>query len=252
MNGSVAISCFPESALRYLDGYAIVAVDVIRATTTAVTAVSLGWRCFPTPSLEAAVSLAATLDRPLLVGELGGNMPFGFDMTNSPAGLLDRTDTHRPMILLSTAGTSLIHLSQGCEACYVACLRNFSAQVSYLVGRHPRVAVIGAGSRGEFREEDQLCCAWIAEGLIKRGYEPANEDTATLVERWSGAPPDSFTGGNSVKYLERSGQLSDLDFILSHIDDLQAVFLFQGNEIAMVRTDLNTSDLPVSAYGPRC
>ena len=28
-----------------------------------------------------------------------------------------------------------------------------------------RVAVIGAGSKGEFREEDQICCAWIAAGL---------------------------------------------------------------------------------------
>ena len=49
---------------------------------------------------------------------------------------------------------------------YVACLRNYSALIAYLAAHHPMVAVIGAGSRGEFREEDQLCCAWIAEGLL--------------------------------------------------------------------------------------
>ena len=75
MAGTVVIDCFPESALRYRDGWAVVAIDVIRATTTATTAVALGRRCFPVPSLEAAVPLAAQLDRPLLVGELGGTCP---------------------------------------------------------------------------------------------------------------------------------------------------------------------------------
>ena len=48
---TVVIDCFPESAKKYRDSHAIVAVDVIRATTTVVTAVSLGWECFPTQSL---------------------------------------------------------------------------------------------------------------------------------------------------------------------------------------------------------
>src|SRR5262245_49992198 len=78
------IDWFHDRLNDYGEGYAIVAVDVIRATTTAVTGVALGRRCFPVPSLEAAVPLAARLDNPLLVGELGGNMPHGFHMNNSP------------------------------------------------------------------------------------------------------------------------------------------------------------------------
>ena len=69
---TVVIDCFPESVPLYRDGYAIVAVDVMRATTTAVTCVELGRKCFPVPSLDAAVPLAARLTNPLLVGELGG------------------------------------------------------------------------------------------------------------------------------------------------------------------------------------
>src|SRR5919199_845257 len=119
MEKTVTIDCFPESLLRYRDGYAIVAVDVIRATTTAVTGVALNRRCFPTPSLEAAVPLAARLDNPLLVGELGGNMPYGFDLTNSPAALALRSDVSRPMILLSTSGTKVLCQAQEeCGAVY--------------------------------------------------------------------------------------------------------------------------------------
>ena len=51
MRKTVVIDCFPESMETYRDGYAIVAVDVIRATTTAVTSVALGRKCFPAPTL---------------------------------------------------------------------------------------------------------------------------------------------------------------------------------------------------------
>ncbi len=107
MRGSVVIDSTPDSARHYREGYAIVAIDVIRATTTAITAASLGRRCFPVPSIEAAVPLAARLERPLLVGELGGNMPYGFDLTNSPAQIAERSDVERPMILLSSSGPNV-------------------------------------------------------------------------------------------------------------------------------------------------
>jgi len=233
MGPTVTIDCFPESAARHRDA-ALVAVDVIRATTTAVTAAAAGWRCFPTASLEAAVPLAARLPYPLLAGELGGNMPYGFDMTNSPAELALRTDIQRPMILISTSGTQLMCEGASHPAGYVACLRNYRAQAEYLVGRHHAVAVIGAGSRNEFREEDQLCCAWIAEALIRAGYAPGDRETETIVSRWSGAQPHAFLGSKSVEYLRRTGQLRDLEFILSHVDDLQAVFTMRDGAVVMV------------------
>jgi 2-phosphosulfolactate phosphatase len=234
MPGTVAVDCFPENVEKYRDGWVIVAVDVIRATTTAITGVAQGRRVFPVPTLEAVVALSATLQNPLVVGELGGNMPYGFHMTNSPAELAARTDIERPMILVSTSGTVVIHESRYCLAGYVACLRNYKAQIRYLAGRYEKIVAIGAGSRGEFREEDQQCCAWIAEGLMAEGYRALNKETEEAVARWSGAAPDAFVGSKSVEYLRRSGQLRDLDFILSHVDDLNTAFVFQNDEIVML------------------
>lgn len=224
MERTVVIDCFAESLPRYRDGYAIVAVDVIRATTTAVSGVASNRRCFPVPSIEVAEALAAKLDEPLLVGELGGNMPYGFDLTNSPAALTLRSDVSRPMVLLSTSGTRVLCAAEECDAVYAACLRNYTAQARFLAAHHDKVAVIGAGTRGEFREEDQMCCAWIAEGLMDLGYKPGSEQTAKLVARWHGAPAAAFLGSESVRYLKRTGQLADLDFILGRVDDLEAVF----------------------------
>jgi 2-phosphosulfolactate phosphatase len=142
------VDCFPESLPRYRDCQAVVAVDVIRATTTAVTAAVGGWRCFPVASIEAAIDLAKDLHDPFLVGELRSNTPDAFHLSNSPAQLASLTDTARPIVLLSTSGTRVICEASREQAVYAACLRNYTAQAEVLAAQHPRVAIVGAGARG--------------------------------------------------------------------------------------------------------
>jgi 2-phosphosulfolactate phosphatase len=231
MQRTVKIDCLPESAERYKKGYAVVAVDVIRATTTAITAILAGRRCFPVPNLEVASSLSRKLTDPLMVGELSGDVPGGFEITNSPALLAGRKDIERPMILLSSSGSKIMYEAQFADAGYVACLRNYSAQVEYLARHHSRVVVIGAGSRGEFREEDQLCCAWIGRGLLHHGFVPEDQMTTDVIERWRDVNVEAMLISNSVKYLRRTGQLEDLDFILAHIDDVASAFPIRGEEV---------------------
>ena len=228
---TVCIDFLAESVSRYRDDHAIVAVDVIRATTTAVTAASLGFRCFPVASLEHAVPLAARLERPLLVGELGGNTPYGFDLTNSPAQLTQVTELDRPIVLLSSSGSGLMFEAQAAQAGYAACLRNYDSVGRHLAANHDRVAVIGAGTRGEFREEDQLCCAWVAALLVDAGFAPAGGQTAALVERWRGQPAERIVESRSATYLRDSGQLADLDFILAHVADLDEVYAVRDGEL---------------------
>jgi 2-phosphosulfolactate phosphatase len=233
MNKSVVIDCLPESVSRYRRGWAVVAVDVIRATTTAITAAASGRRCFPAPDIGTALALARGLTGALLAGESGGARPDGFELDNSPAQLAGRTDTHRPLVLVSSSGTRVIHAAASCEATYLACFRCYSALASYLAGRHTRVAVIGAGTKGQFREEDQMCCAWVAAGLMSSGYQPETSQTVEVVNRWRDASPMACLCSRSVDFLRRTGQLRDLDFILSHIDDLQAVFAVHRGEVTM-------------------
>src|SRR5262249_50272122 len=201
-------------------GYAVVAIDVIRATTTAVTVAARGGRCFPVPTLEATQALAGRLENPLLVGELHGVRPDGFDLNNSPAELAEQQEYSRPVVLLSSSGTKLIHEAAGCEAVYLACFRNHSAVAAYLAGRYAKIALLGAGSLGQFREEDQMCCAWMAAQLMRAGYQAEDELTADVARRWDEAPAVECLVSESAQYLKRSGQLQDLTFVLEHVDDL--------------------------------
>jgi 2-phosphosulfolactate phosphatase len=230
-NKTVKIDYLPESVERYRNGHAVVAVDVIRASTTVVTAVEAGRRCFPVTSVEMATAKGSELEDPLMVGELGGDVPPGFHITNSPVLIAVREDVERPMVLLSSSGTKVMYGSRHATAGYVACLRNYTAQMEYLKEHHDNVVLVGAGSRGEFREEDQLCCAWIAEGLVGAGFAPADTMTSEIIERWRGAETEGMMVSKSVAYLRRTGQLEDLDYILTHVDDVSSVFALQEGEV---------------------
>jgi 2-phosphosulfolactate phosphatase len=208
----------------------------MRATTTGVGIVWSGRRCLPVPSLDAARTVAARLEDPLLVGELGGHLPEGFDIQNSPTAMETRDDLERPAVLLSSSGTRLLYEAASAGAVYAASLRNVTAQVLYIAAHHPRVAVIGAGSKGEFREEDQLGCARIAAGLLDVGYRAGDGRTLEVVERWRDEPVEVCAGGRSAEYLRRTGQLEDLEFVLTHIDDVDGVFCFEEGELRQVPT----------------
>jgi 2-phosphosulfolactate phosphatase len=231
---SVLIDIFPASNQHYFDEYAIVAIDVIRASTTAVTAAARGRRCFPVASVEEAMQKKRQFPDCVLAGEVAGIRPDGFDMNNSPAHLAQRFDHDRPLVLLSSSGTKLMVESNGCANAYVACLRNYKAVAAH-VTRHERIALLGATTQGEFREEDQLCCAWIANELIRLGHQPENQRTLNLVEQWRRAPVRACASGNSAAFLRRSGQLRDLNFILSHVNDVPTAFsLVHGEVVAAV------------------
>jgi 2-phosphosulfolactate phosphatase len=146
-----------------------------------------------------------------------------------------RSDLERPAVLLSTSGTRLLHEAGSADAAYAASLRNVTAQVNHLAAHHPRVAVIGAGSKGEFRREDQFGCARIAAGLLETGYRAGNGATSEIVERWRDAPVDVCASGRSAEYLRRTGQLEDLEFVLTRIDDVDGVFRFAEGELRQVR-----------------
>ena len=241
----VIIDSLPSSAERYVDNWAIVAVDVIRFTTTAATAISIGRSVFPARSSDEAISVASGLTDPLLAGELGGNVPYGFDLPNSPVAVMalrqipcgQFTSGDRPIVLVSSSGAQLVVNALSAEHLYLGCLRNISALVAYLVEHHENVAVLGAGTRGDFRREDQMCCAWIAERLIEQRYSPENEATLDFVKKWHGVSSDVIREGRSAEYLRRTGQVHDLEFVLHYQDDL-AIVPKKGGE----RTFRNAAD----------
>lgn len=229
----VVVRHLPPSAAPFRSGWSVVCVDVFRATSTAITAVATGRRCLPVTTLEEAAQVAATLIDPLVAGEQAGNVPAGFQANNSPAEFAVRTDVDRPLVLLTSAGTPLMRAAAGADEVYVVSLRNISAQVRRLVEYAGNVAVIGAGTQGAARREDRIACARIAAGLVAAGFRPDPEAEREIAE-WGGAPIADCAGGRSGEFLRRTGQQADIDFVLAHDDDLDAVFRLVDGEVRAV------------------
>lgn len=228
---TVVIDSLPSSAAKYMEGWTIVVVDVIRFTTVAATALSMGRVVYPARSSDEAFAIAEKLQKPLLVGELGGNVPYGFDMANSPVQVMALrqvpcggfTAATRPIVLVSSSGAQLLMNCVGAKHVYLGCLRNITALTQHLIPRRDKVAVLGAGTRGAFRREDQLCCAWIARRLVDNGFTCADDTTGALVKQWHGASTETIRDGRSADYLKRTGQVHDLEFILHYQEDLKVV-----------------------------
>lgn len=233
MNRTFVIDALPERAIRYRDTHAIVVVDVFRATTVIVTALACGHRVYPVATVDEAMMFASQLKNPVLAGEQAGIKPPGFDLNNSPAAvaLLDSTD---PIVLLSSAGTQLLSHAKGASAIYVACLRNFTATANDIAFAGRRVALIGAGTRGDARAEDQMVCAWIGQRLLQHGFQPENENTILEMALWDGVAPDVIMSSPSVDYLRETQQTDDIDFVLGHVDDVDAIALYNGQQVSLL------------------
>jgi 2-phosphosulfolactate phosphatase len=190
-----------------------------------------GRRCLPVPTVDAARARGRVLTRPLYAGEVDGVTPLGFELTNSPTAIARRTDLERPLVLLSSSGTPLLEAVRSAGAIYPGCLRNASALAEHLAAHHTQVTLIGAATRGQFREEDQLCCARIAAHLWGAGFAVTDEETAAVMRRWANAAPERILGGASASFLRRTGQLDDLNFIVRHVDDVDAVYRLWAGEI---------------------
>ncbi len=64
MNETVVIDCFPSSVAQYVDNHVIVAIDVIRATTMAVTAVASVRRCVVAADVKDAFAIRDRIGTP--------------------------------------------------------------------------------------------------------------------------------------------------------------------------------------------
>lgn len=230
----VSIDTYPESAFRHLECDALVCIDVIEATTLMVTAAHQGRSVMLAPSAEDALALRPQLSpTPLLsfpreVGTPTRALPMGL------AALARLDDRSQPLIVAGSPGARLVLNAGTAPAVYVACFRNLTATAAALAAVAGKVVLIVAGEEGESRCEDEMAAARIARFLIERGCRPADNATTDAVGRWGDVDLMLVRYGKSVEDLRVAGRNDDLEFILSHVDDLDFVCRFAQGEVRLL------------------
>ena len=162
-------------------GIAIV-IDVLRASTTIITALASGAEVVvPCRSIEEARAAAAHHPGALLGGERGGVRIPGFDLGNSPLEYTPDRVAGRPVVITTTNGTAALAACQAARDVLVGAIvncRSVAAVARRLADTAgaPAVHLVCAGTDGEITAEDVLAAGAI---LAAAGRDPA-ADTDTL------------------------------------------------------------------------
>ena len=155
---------------------AVVAIDVIRAFTSAAFAFAAGARdVVLTGDVEEALALRERFPGALAMGEIGGLKIPGFDFGNSPADLAGHDQRGRRMIQRTSAGTQGMVLSRRAEVLLAASFVCAGATARYLRQIAPECVtfVITGIHPTRDGDEDAACADYIAALLGGQAPDPA-------------------------------------------------------------------------------
>jgi len=154
--------------LPYLADKLVIVVDVLRGTSTMVTALANGCQAIiPVLSEEEALAMRLTVPGALLGGERQSLRPEGFDLGNSPNEYVPEIVGGKKVVMTTTNGTRAIRAADEAPFVWMASFLNLHSVVegikllfareSYLVG----VVIICAGTEDRFDLADTLCAGML-------------------------------------------------------------------------------------------
>ncbi|MFO0424118.1 MAG: 2-phosphosulfolactate phosphatase [Planctomycetia bacterium] len=166
-------------------GIAVV-IDVLRASTTIITALAHGAaRVRPVLTVEEARAEAAARGA-MLGGERGGRRIEGFDLGNSPLEYGRDRVGGRPIVITTTNGTAALHACDGAAEVLIGAIVNRSAVAEAahaLAIEHGGcdIHLVCAGTEGAVTEEDLLAAGAILDAAVHR--DGCSEDSLDATGR---------------------------------------------------------------------
>ena len=225
---AVRIDVLPESAWRYSGYDAIVCVDVLLSATTIVTAVAQGRGVRVAVDASHAAQVSASVTDPVLLTDALASPDDGVRF-GGPAWLA-KDARARPLVHVSPFAGMLAAAAQRASV-YVACLRNLEATANELALQHRRVVLIGAGEGGEVCAADQMATAWLALRLQSRDFDLEGRHTVDEVKRWGPSDVSLIGLSRSAERLRARGREAEVDFVLSHVNDVAAVCAYADGAV---------------------
>ena len=147
----------------------VVVIDVIRAFTTAAFAFAAGANSITLVStVEEAIRLRDQIPNALVMGEVMGLPPEGFDFGNSPVAFLGVDLNNYNLIQRTSAGTQGVVNSSNAETMLASSFCCAQATVDYIKNVSPKsVSFVITGLGPDGRGEEDLACAEYLEALLK-------------------------------------------------------------------------------------
>ena len=186
--------CFSPELLPLYDlrGQIAVIVDILRASSTIVTALGEGvTHVFPVASLEECTAYGQQHGS-LTAAERDGLSAPGFDLGNSPFGFLDATCLvrGRSLTISTTNGTAALRRSLAAAEIVVGSFLNLAAVAEFARRQQRDVLVVCAGWKGQFCLEDTVFGGALAERLRADFDTRGSDATLAALHLWEQGKAD--------------------------------------------------------------
>ncbi|MEW6624032.1 MAG: 2-phosphosulfolactate phosphatase [Bacillota bacterium] len=184
MNVEIVIRKEDISLKKNLKKKAVIVIDVLRATSTMVTALNNGCReIIVAPTPQAGLKLRSLYGSAVVLGgERKREKISGYDLGNSPREYKAGNIAGKILVFTTTNGTALINSCSGASSILIAAFLNARAVASSL-NDSPDILIACAGTKGTFSLEDYLLAGYILK-LIKKQHVNAvfNDECFKAVE----------------------------------------------------------------------
>ena len=174
----------------------VIIIDVFRAFTTAAIAFDRGAReIVLVAEVEEALDLRRRSIGDLLMGEVDGKRPDGFDFGNSPFEISQVDFTGKTIVQSTRAGTvGVAAAATQADTIYPASFVVAEATVKAILREDPPlVSIIAMGDRARFRSDEDEQCALYLRNLLE-GRKPEADAVQNLV----------MNGGQTQKFYDES------------------------------------------------
>jgi len=196
---------------RDLSQTTCVVFDILRATSTMITALAHGAReIHPVRTIDEARELRAEHPRAMLGGERHGELIDGFDLGNSP--LEYRNIGPARIITTTTNGTIALRACEHAERVFVGALLNLGAVVEELRWDEPeRLLLVCAGTFEDFALEDA-----VAAGLLALEFPDATltdaAHAAVASARLFPTPLEALRASRNGQVLASKGRSAEVEW----------------------------------------
>ena len=223
-----------------LAGKLVVIIDVLRASSTIVTALANGCSGFiPIFSPDQARKKAQQFERGklLLGGEREGIKIEGFDLGNSPREYQREVVKDKTIIFSTTNGVKTLEMVKSAHRIIVGSFLNLQAVCDYCSNYKGDILLICAGKEGKFSLEDAACAGMIINSLrdVFPGDHQASDANFTaqlLCEKFDNNILEILRKSQHGGYLESIGLEKDLKFC-SQLDLFHIVPIFRDGIISI-------------------
>jgi 2-phosphosulfolactate phosphatase len=202
---------------RDLSGITCVIFDVLRATSSMVTALAHGAaEIHPVKTIEEARELRGRLPQALLAGERHGDRIDGFDLGNSPFEY--RNVSGRAIISTTTNGTIALRACEKGQRVLVAALLNLGRVAEELSRSRPdAVLLVCAGTFADFALEDAYAAGRLVELLMQSEAAEAitlsdSAQAALGLTRLFPAPLPALQTAKNGQVLIRKGRAAEVEW----------------------------------------